>query len=81
MHDGGIAELRFERGSEAVNKFDALAFGELRRALDTIEATPAIQGVLITSAKDTFIVGADIFEFTSVFKRPDKDIAGFCRRK
>ena len=75
--DEGIAELEFERGNEAVNKLDALAFGELRRALDAIEATPAIRGVLITSAKDAFIVGADIFEFTGVFKRPEKDIEAF----
>src|SRR5256885_322698 len=76
-HDGGLAELRFARGVEAINKLDALAFGELRRAIDSITATPAIRGVLITSAKDNFIVGADIFEFTGVFKRPEKDIAAF----
>jgi 3-hydroxyacyl-CoA dehydrogenase/enoyl-CoA hydratase/3-hydroxybutyryl-CoA epimerase/enoyl-CoA isomerase len=76
-HDGGLAELRFERRNEAVNKLDALTFGELRRAIDAIAGTPAIQGVLITSAKDNFIVGADIFEFTGVFKRPEKDIEAF----
>jgi 3-hydroxyacyl-CoA dehydrogenase / enoyl-CoA hydratase / 3-hydroxybutyryl-CoA epimerase / enoyl-CoA isomerase len=76
-HDGGLAELRFERRNEAVNKLDVLTFGELRRAIDAITAAPAIQGVLITSAKDAFIVGADIFEFTSVFKRPEKDIEAF----
>jgi 3-hydroxyacyl-CoA dehydrogenase/enoyl-CoA hydratase/3-hydroxybutyryl-CoA epimerase/enoyl-CoA isomerase len=43
-HDGGLAELRFERGSEAVNKLDAPAFGELRRAIDAITAAPAIRG-------------------------------------
>ncbi len=74
---GGVAELRFERGNEAVNKLDNVTFGELRRAIDAITTTPAIKGVLITSAKDTFIVGADIFEFTSVFKRPEKDIEAF----
>jgi 3-hydroxyacyl-CoA dehydrogenase/enoyl-CoA hydratase/3-hydroxybutyryl-CoA epimerase/enoyl-CoA isomerase len=76
-HDGGLAELRYERGNESVNKLDALTFGELRRAIDAIAATPSIQGVLITSAKDTFIVGADIFEFTGVFMRPEKDIEAF----
>ncbi|MGH6937237.1 MAG: enoyl-CoA hydratase-related protein, partial [Methylocella sp.] len=76
-HDGGLAELRYERGNEAVNKLDALTFGELRRAIDAIAASAAIRGVLITSAKDTFIVGADIFEFTSIFKRPEKDIEAF----
>ena len=76
-HDGGIAELRFERGNEAVNKLDKLTFDELRRALDVIKATPAIKGVLITSAKDTFIVGADIFEFTRIFRQPEQDIIAF----
>jgi 3-hydroxyacyl-CoA dehydrogenase / enoyl-CoA hydratase / 3-hydroxybutyryl-CoA epimerase / enoyl-CoA isomerase len=76
-HDQGLGELRFERGGEAVNKLDVLAFDELRRALDTIAATPAIKGVLVTSAKDTFIVGADIFEFTGVFKRAEIGIAAF----
>ncbi len=76
-HDGGLAELCFERGVDAVNKLDALAFDELRRAIDSIAATPAIQGVLIASAKDNFIVGADIFEFTRVFKRAEKDIEAF----
>lgn len=73
----GVAELRFERDSEAVNKLDRLAFDELRRAIEAIKAAPAIRGVLITSAKETFIVGADIFEFTSVFKKPEKEIEAF----
>ena len=75
--DGGIAELRFERGNEAVNKLDALTFSELRRAIDAIKATPAIRGVLVTSAKDNFIVGADIFEFTRLFTQPEPDVAAF----
>ncbi|HUI22235.1 MAG TPA: fatty acid oxidation complex subunit alpha FadB [Methylocella sp.] len=77
MLDGKIAELRFERGSEAVNKLDSLTFDELRRALEAIKAAPAIKGVLITSAKETFIVGADIFEFTRIFKQPESEITRF----
>jgi 3-hydroxyacyl-CoA dehydrogenase/enoyl-CoA hydratase/3-hydroxybutyryl-CoA epimerase/enoyl-CoA isomerase len=75
--EGGIAELRFDRANESVNKLDALAFEELRRALDAIKATSAIKGAMVTSAKEAFIVGADIFEFTAIFKRPEKDIAAF----
>ena len=74
---GELPNCAFERGNEAVNKLDALTFGELRRALDAIKATPAIKGVLITSAKETFIVGADIFEFTHIFKQPETDIEAF----
>ncbi|QBR70812.1 fatty acid oxidation complex subunit alpha FadB [Beijerinckiaceae bacterium] len=73
----GIVELRFERSEEAVNKLDILTFDELRRALETIAATPTVKGVLITSAKDTFIVGADIFEFTRIFKLPAQEVIAF----
>lgn len=73
----GIAELRFERGGESVNKLDALTFSEMRQAIGAIKAAPAIKGLLITSAKESFIVGADIFEFTHIFKRPEKDIEAF----
>src|ERR1700756_3190431 len=75
--EGGIAELRFDRTNEAVNKLDALAFEELRRALEAIKAASAITGVLVTSAKEAFIVGADVFEFTGIFKKPEIDIAAF----
>ncbi len=73
----GIVELRFERSEEAVNKLDILTFDELRRALETIAATPTVKGILITSAKDTFIVGADIFEFTRIFKLPAQEVTAF----
>ena len=76
VQDGRIAELRFKRGDDGVNKLDRLTFDELRRALEAIKATPAIKGVLITSAK-TFLVGADIFEFTGVFAQPETYITAF----
>jgi 3-hydroxyacyl-CoA dehydrogenase / enoyl-CoA hydratase / 3-hydroxybutyryl-CoA epimerase / enoyl-CoA isomerase len=77
LQSGGVAELRFNRANEAINKLDASTFDELRRALDAIKAASAIKGVLITSAKEAFIVGADIFEFTAIFRRQEKDIAAF----
>ncbi|WOJ90335.1 fatty acid oxidation complex subunit alpha FadB [Methylocapsa polymorpha] len=77
LQDNGVAELRFERGDEPVNKLDRLTFDELRRALELIAATPAVKGVLITSAKEAFIVGADIFEFTAVFKQTQGEVVAF----
>ncbi|MEJ0092503.1 MAG: fatty acid oxidation complex subunit alpha FadB [Methylocella sp.] len=73
----GIVELRFERGAEAVNKLDRLTFSELRRAIDVIAAAPGIKGALITSAKDAFIVGADIFEFSHIFRLEPAEVAAF----
>jgi 3-hydroxyacyl-CoA dehydrogenase/enoyl-CoA hydratase/3-hydroxybutyryl-CoA epimerase/enoyl-CoA isomerase len=73
----GIVELRFERGTESVNKLDRLAFEELRHAIEVIRTTQELRGLLVTSAKEAFIVGADIFEFTGVFKGSEADVATF----
>jgi 3-hydroxyacyl-CoA dehydrogenase/enoyl-CoA hydratase/3-hydroxybutyryl-CoA epimerase/enoyl-CoA isomerase len=73
----GLVELRFDRKAETVNKLDRLAFSELSRVLEIIAKAPGVSGVLITSAKDAFIVGADIFEFVDVFARDEKDIIDF----
>ncbi|MEM7084244.1 MAG: fatty acid oxidation complex subunit alpha FadB [Pseudomonadota bacterium] len=71
MLDAGIAEIQFDLAGESVNKFNALTVGELTKAIDAIESNNDINGVLITSAKPVFIVGADITEFGSMFGRDD----------
>ncbi|SFK19848.1 fatty acid oxidation complex subunit alpha FadB [Methylocapsa palsarum] len=76
LHDG-VVELRLERSNETVNKLDNLTFGELRRALQAIAETPAITGVLVTSGKEAFVVGADIFEFRRVFAKSEQEVEDF----
>lgn len=71
----GIARLVFDRKAESVNKFDRLAAGEMGDALDRLEAEQNVAGLLVSSAKDVFVVGADIGEFTAVFKEDDCKIA------
>ncbi|WP_085315632.1 3-hydroxyacyl-CoA dehydrogenase NAD-binding domain-containing protein [Derxia lacustris] len=75
--EDGIVELRFDRQKELVNKFDALTFGDFRQALAELAALPGLRGVLVTSAKDVFIAGADIFEFLPVFAQPEPQIAAW----
>ena len=74
LRDGGIAELCFDAQGESVNKFDVRTVEELGTATKVIRETSAVRGVLVTSAKDAFIVGADIFEFTSLFARTPVEI-------
>ncbi|WP_028311032.1 3-hydroxyacyl-CoA dehydrogenase NAD-binding domain-containing protein [Derxia gummosa] len=73
----GFVELRFDRQAESVNKFDALTLGDFKAALDELAAFAGLRGVLVTSAKDVFIAGADIFEFLPVFARPEAEIAAW----
>jgi 3-hydroxyacyl-CoA dehydrogenase/enoyl-CoA hydratase/3-hydroxybutyryl-CoA epimerase/enoyl-CoA isomerase len=72
--ESGIVELRFDLKGESVNKFNRLTLGELRQAVDTIKADDSIKGVLVSSGKDVFIVGADITEFVDNFKLPEAEL-------
>ncbi|MFM0245604.1 fatty acid oxidation complex subunit alpha FadB [Paraburkholderia sediminicola] len=71
----GLVELCFDRRDAAINKLDARTIDEFRQATECIAASPAVRGVLVTSAKDVFIVGADITEFSTLFQMPAKAIA------
>ena len=75
--DGDIAELNFDLQGESVNKFDQQTVTSLTAALDALEAESGIKGLLVTSGKPVFIVGADITEFTSLFGSSKEDIKPF----
>ena len=72
--ESGIVELKFDLKGESVNKFNRLTLNELRQAVDTIKADASIKGVIVSSGKDVFIVGADITEFVENFKLPDAEL-------
>uniref|UniRef100_UPI001980B8C4 enoyl-CoA hydratase-related protein n=1 Tax=Pseudomonas viridiflava TaxID=33069 RepID=UPI001980B8C4 len=47
---------------------------ELRQAVDAVKADASVKGVIVTSGKDAFIVGADITEFVDNFKLPEAEL-------
>ncbi|ERK17220.1 Enoyl-CoA hydratase [Pantoea sp. AS-PWVM4] len=67
--DDGIAELVFDAPG-SVNKLDTKTVASLGEALGVLEQQPTLRGLLLTSAKPAFIVGADITEFLSLFDAP-----------
>lgn len=67
QHPDAIVELIFDLQGESVNKFNLLAVAELEQVLSLLEQSKTTQGLFITSAKDVFIVGADVMEFGAVF--------------
>lgn len=71
----GVYELCFDRQGEAINKFDNRTVAELEQATRWLAAQPDLKGVLVSSAKDVFIVGADITEFGEKFNKPAEQIA------
>ena len=72
--EGDIAEIVFDLKGESVNKFNAATLEELRQAVDAIKSASGLKGVLSTSAKDVFIVGADVTEFGQHFKMSDEEM-------
>ncbi|MDP5293381.1 fatty acid oxidation complex subunit alpha FadB [Oceanimonas sp. CHS3-5] len=77
--DNGIAELCFDAPG-SVNKLDSRTLLSLEAAVEALEQTPDIKGLMLTSARDAFIVGADITEFLDKFDLPDAELAGWLSR-
>ena len=71
----GIAELCFDLKEDSVNKFNALTVNELKEATAVIAADSSVKGVIVTSGKPVFIVGADIMEFGALFGSGEDAIA------
>lgn len=77
MIEGGIAELKFDLQGESVNKFDRVTLEDLQAAVAAIKGNADVKGVLVTSGKDVFIVGADITEFGEAFLGSEEEIAAW----
>ncbi|TCK09074.1 fatty acid oxidation complex subunit alpha FadB [Marinobacterium mangrovicola] len=77
--ENGLVELVLNAQGAPVNTLNSLAMRELGEAVEIIAADSsikgsAIKGLLISSAKPAFIVGADITEFMSMFGLPDAEL-------
>ena len=68
--ENNIAELKFDSQDESVNKFDKNSLQELDTVVKLLGKDTSVKGLLISSGKDSFIVGADINQFLETFKEP-----------
>lgn len=71
--EDGIAELVFDAPG-SVNKLDTATVASLGEALAVLEKQPNLKGLLLSSSKSAFIVGADITEFLSLFLVPAEQL-------
>jgi 3-hydroxyacyl-CoA dehydrogenase/enoyl-CoA hydratase/3-hydroxybutyryl-CoA epimerase len=69
----GLVWLTFDKQGESANTFSRQALEELRAAIRAIGAERP-RGLVIRSAKDNFIAGADVEEFTR-FQSPQEAMA------
>ncbi|UXZ52903.1 fatty acid oxidation complex subunit alpha FadB [Halomonas sp. 7T] len=67
-----IAQLTFDLKDESVNKLSSGVVAELGEAVKALQGESDLQGLLIRSGKEAFIVGADITEFHSLFDKGEE---------
>ncbi len=70
----GIAELKLDLAGESVNKLDKATLQEFDAATQAIARDGSVKGVIVTSGKGVFIVGADITEFGGMFAQGEQAI-------
>lgn len=78
LPDGKIAEIKLDLKGDSVNKFNAVTLKELREVVSRIQAdlsSQKIKGLLMTSGKEVFVVGADVTEFIGHFKKTKAELA------
>ncbi|AUG98515.1 fatty acid oxidation complex subunit alpha FadB [Prodigiosinella confusarubida] len=71
--EDSIAELVFS-ATGSVNKLDIQTVSSLGAALDILALQHDLKGLVLRSDKPTFIVGADITEFLSLFAAPKEKL-------
>ena len=71
----GIVELKFDLAGESVNKLNQVALKDFAAATQAIAQDGSVKGVVVTSGKPVFIVGADITEFGAMFAAGEAAIA------
>ncbi|MGF1726512.1 fatty acid oxidation complex subunit alpha FadB [Photobacterium nomapromontoriensis] len=72
--EDGIAELNLD-ASGPINKLDTSTLESLNEALNALYHLSDLKGLLLTSSKEAFIVGADIKEFMGLFAKPANELA------
>ena len=70
----GLYEMRFDLKDSSVNKFNQATLKELADAVNALQREKGVKGLLLSSAKKSFFVGADIGEFGAVFQQPEAEI-------
>ncbi|PSW11660.1 fatty acid oxidation complex subunit alpha FadB [Photobacterium sanctipauli] len=72
--EDGIAELNLDAPG-SINKFDIKTLESFNEALNALYHQTDLKGLLLTSNKEAFIVGADITEFLGLFAKPAAELS------
>ncbi len=73
----GIVELKFDLTGDSVNKLNQVALKDFDAAVQAIAKDASVKGVIVTSGKPVFIVGADVTEFGGLFALGETGVEQF----
>ena len=73
----GIVELKFDLTGDSVNKLNQAALKDFDAATQAIAKDASVKGVIVTSGKPVFIVGADVTEFGGLFAAGEAGVAQY----
>lgn len=74
--ENNIAELSF-CSKARVNVLNLETLSDLNKAINQIYNQPELTGLVLTSNKESFIVGADIKEFLTLFSKPEAELSSW----
>jgi 3-hydroxyacyl-CoA dehydrogenase/enoyl-CoA hydratase/3-hydroxybutyryl-CoA epimerase/enoyl-CoA isomerase len=72
-----ILELAFDSEKQPINIFNEVTIDELSIVLSIVENQSNINGLIFTSTKRDFVVGADIHELRQIFEKSDSYLKAF----
>ena len=73
-NENGFHEVVFNNTTAGANTFNVATVTDLKQVVDHLYSDTSLKGVLFRSGKDGFILGADITEFTELFKKSDQEL-------
>ncbi|MDG1474023.1 MAG: enoyl-CoA hydratase-related protein, partial [Porticoccaceae bacterium] len=71
--ENDFLEICFDNQMDSVNKFNRQTLDELAEAMTIVKETAFVKGLLLTSNKNVFVVGADITEFSDMFAATESE--------
>jgi len=75
-----VLELSFDAQGSKINVLNKQALAELNEVVALLEKHSDASALVVSSAKSSFIVGADITEFLDYFSAPEQELASMLNR-
>jgi 3-hydroxyacyl-CoA dehydrogenase/enoyl-CoA hydratase/3-hydroxybutyryl-CoA epimerase/enoyl-CoA isomerase len=70
----GFYEMKLDLAGDSVNKLNRVTLEEFTQAVEALKKAEGVKGLILTSGKSVFVVGADITEFGPLFAQGEDAI-------